>query len=99
MNCNFIKVWEVNTSDGYFSKPVAHFSSKDQASLWLLSQKDGAYMNISKEPLEGIQVGSKTWLLGKSVDLNHAEESEREKLINSAKKKLSPDELEALLKR
>lgn len=97
MTHQFIKVYVVRSGDGYTSTPVAYFSSKLQAEMWMKSQKDSSYLDIAKDTVEAIQVGDKTWLLGRAVDLDHKEERERERLINSARDKLSAEELAALL--
>lgn len=97
MNCQFSSAYVVRSSDGYTSTPVAYFSTKAQAEMWVKSQKDSAYLDIADSTVEVIQVGDKTWLLGKAIDLNHEKERERERLINSAKNKLSLEELAALL--
>lgn len=99
MSYQFVKVWVVTSGDGYTSKPVAYFTTKPQAQMWLQSQKDNIYLSLSAERPEAIQIGNRTWLLGDAIDLDHVEEREREKLVNSAKSKLSPEELAALLRK
>lgn len=99
MHCTFVNVWEVCIGDGYTLRPKAYFLSKDQAEMWIKKQVDCDYFRISDKTVEAIQVGDRTWLLGSVIDLDHAEERERERLINSAKSKLTSEELAALLKK
>ncbi len=98
MNCKFLKVWSLDSSDGYTSKPVAYFSSIDQAILHHATKHKGnVYLSVSSHSYDAIQVEDKIYLLGSQIDLDHAEEKKREALINYAKSKLSAEELAALL--
>lgn len=98
MNCQFIKVWVIECGDGYTSNPIAYFSSQTQAELYMQDHKGKeSWWNLNRNPLDAIQVDGKTWLLGKQIDIDHAEQKKREALINAAKAKLSDEEIAALL--
>lgn len=101
MNCRLIQAWFVEISDGYTSRPVAYFSSKNQAELYLKSQRDHVYMSVNTKSVPAVEIqdvlGKVVWLLGAKIDLDHTEEKKREELINKAKSKLNPEELAALL--
>lgn len=98
MSYKFLKVWSLDSSDGYTTRPIAYFSSVMQAELYHKNKYNGSnHMSVSRSSYDAIQVDDKVYLLGNQIDLDHAEEKKREALINSAKNKLSAEELAALL--
>lgn len=98
MNCQFIKVWVIEGGDGYTTRPVAYFSSQAQAEIYMQDKRGrDNWWSINRNPLDAIQVGDEVYLLGEKVDVDHAEEKKREALINSAKAKLSAEELAAII--
>jgi hypothetical protein len=96
MSFQFVNIYVVESGDGYTSKPIAYFSSLAEAEIWFKSNDNG-WNSISRDVLKGITVYGKTFLLGEQVDLDHADAKRKADLINAAKSKLTPDELQALI--
>jgi hypothetical protein len=99
MKCEFIKVWaleQFNECTGNF-RPIAYFTSDFLAELYKgLKHKDNPYYKVSDKACNAVQVDEKLWLLGEQINLHGSEQQRREELIESAKRKLSPEEIEAV---
>ena len=96
MNCEFIKLYVVSSTDGYTERPEAYFSNILKAKDYLKSKGD-VYYSLNKDPISGVQIEDKFYILGEEIDLDGCQETKHKALIASAKQKLTLEELNALI--
>ncbi len=93
MSYKIIDVWMVY--DAYDRDIVSrgYFSSKKKAADSII---DKSYSRIQEATIKAILLDNKVYLLGDSIDLDDETALNKEKLIASARRKLTLEELAAL---